>query len=346
MTFPSPPRCICNPATIIENGVEYPFSATWGSLFGECIYTPRQQWSSFAGVASLAGFALAFAPQFLHNYRRKSTDGLSATFFAIWIVGDIATFLGAWLTEQFVTQRILGIVFLVIEALLGAQYVYYTHIYPRRISATSKSAAAPHPPKDVSSFAASLIPMAAAASLALLKRAATAEDALPQLTMLASAPLCNTEVLVGDTARTAGIVLSWISGIMFFSSRLPQIRQIYRTQSTAGISPLFIFLLFLDNLLYTVSVLLRIDEVSTTKLLESTLPFLIGSIGPMVQDGVILFQWIKYRASPAVPTPGAGDASVEATTSSNTTGKKEDESDSDDDNSDTKSDLGRRDENI
>ncbi|KAI9222170.1 PQ loop repeat-domain-containing protein [Blastocladiella britannica] len=310
--------CICNPASLVIDGIDYPYSQLWGSALGECIYTPRQTASEIIGLASIAGYAVAFLPQVWHSYQRKSVEGFTFSFFVMFAAGDMVTLLGAFLTQQFATQRWLAVLFAVESVILGVQFAYYNLVYPRlerrrqlrtadddaaTSSAESALVSQPPPPQTVS-LAASLIPMAIAAGVALARRAAsssTAAATAATVLTLASAPICDATPELSPAAHTAGWVTAWLSAAIFLVSRFGQIRTNYKTKSSTGVSPWFIFMLFFNNVLYMVSVLLRIDEVSATKMIEGTLPFLLGSAGPIAQDAVLLVQWFMYRKNTVVP---------------------------------------------
>ncbi|KAI9216840.1 PQ loop repeat-domain-containing protein [Blastocladiella britannica] len=281
--------CICNPTIVTaRDSTEYPFDPLWGNLLGDCIYTPQQQWSVIFGLASVAGFAIAFVPQFHHNYKRKSMDGFSMRFMAVSTVGAMANTLGAFLTQQFATQLYFGLLVLSVQLLVIVQYIYYTIVYPRISVRQSTSTG------TVVSFAASVVPLVAAAAFAAASANKHPEIRHFSVTSLKAAPICNARPAVSPTAEVVGVVLAWTCGVLFSASRIPQILAIVQRRSAAGIAPSFILLLFTTNACYVASILLRIDEVSSAKLLQSTLPFLLGSLGPMAGDLIITGLWIKY----------------------------------------------------
>ncbi|KAI9187727.1 hypothetical protein H9P43_002118 [Blastocladiella emersonii ATCC 22665] len=119
------PTCICPPNPADGS----PASPFFSRFFGECIYTPRQSLAMAAGLVSIALYGLALLPQFLTNYRRKTVAGLSWGMFAIWTVADLCNTAGAYLTDQFATQKSTGIFFIITEVAFLAQYVYYQHLY-------------------------------------------------------------------------------------------------------------------------------------------------------------------------------------------------------------------------
>jgi len=117
--------CKCDPE--IKDNYKY---VQWiGSLFGDCIYTPLEKFSYYAGVFSLVFYFIAFYPQIYENYRRKTTDGLSLLLIIIWFFGDFANYIGTVLTEQYPIQKIVGIYFALMEIIIIVQYIYYKFFY-------------------------------------------------------------------------------------------------------------------------------------------------------------------------------------------------------------------------
>jgi len=117
--------CVCDP--IVNDGYHY---VQWiGSIFGDCIYTPLEKFSYYAGIISIIFYFIAFYPQIYENYKRKSTDGLSLALIIIWFFGDFANYIGTILTEQYPIQKVVGVYFALMEVIIIGQYIYYKFIY-------------------------------------------------------------------------------------------------------------------------------------------------------------------------------------------------------------------------
>ncbi|KAI9222169.1 PQ loop repeat-domain-containing protein [Blastocladiella britannica] len=268
--------CICNPAFVTISGANYPYSQFFGTILGECVYSPRQFAAEIIGLLSIVGFAVSFVPQVWHSYQRKSVQGLTFSFFLLLAAGDMVTLLGTFLTQQFATQKWLAVLFGVESVILGVQFTYYSMIYPRLVQwQKSRNAAHTVPQTDSSqealaassqqpqsgpqtvSMAASLIPMALAAGVALARRAVsspTATSILTTMSALESAPLCDATPELSVAAHTAGWVTAWISAGIFLVSRIGQIRTNYKLKSSAGMSLWFVLMLFSSNVMYSLSV--------------------------------------------------------------------------------------------
>lgn len=75
------------------------------------------------------------------------------------------------------------------------------------------------------------------------------------------------------------------------SARLPQIWKNYKEKSCEGLSLLFFMLSLTGNLTYGISLVAYSQE---QKYLLNALPFLIGSVGTIVEDCVIFVQIRLY----------------------------------------------------
>lgn len=113
--------------------------------------------------------------------------------------------------------------------------------------------------------------------------------------------------------RLVGRISAWTCTILYMTSRLPQIWTNMQRRSVQGLSILLFIAAATGNLLYTISVLANPKAhvpPSTMPermayLLES-LPFLLGSGGTLVFDGIIVCQWLAWRGK--APSAGLGVA--------------------------------------
>ncbi|KAJ3351996.1 hypothetical protein GGF32_004010 [Allomyces javanicus] len=329
--------------TLLLAGPDPPLAALHAS---ECIYTPKQQFAIICGLVSIVLYGVALVPQFKLNYQRKSVEGLSWGLFAVWTLGDLCNTAGAFLTQQFATQRWTGVYFLFTEFLCLGQILYYTRIYPR-LYPSPPSPPPPHHPANephvrhahdtfvpphshphphpkparprtatettpllrdlmdedgatptttITPYKSAVVPVAVALLSALSRAVVGMPVGLVGMAMEGEAPpLCNAAPDLPPHIVTLGSVLAWCSGLFYFFSRVPQIRTNYELQSVAGISLSLFAITLAANVLYGLSVVPRLDEIeSTSKFVASTLPYLVGSVGTLVFDAVIMAQAYWY----------------------------------------------------
>ncbi|OQE08345.1 hypothetical protein PENVUL_c010G00786 [Penicillium vulpinum] len=109
-----------------------------------------------------------------------------------------------------------------------------------------------------------------------------------QTGMWAPAPLDNSN---GSEEAIGGLVLGYFSAVCYLGARLPQIYKNYSEKSCEGLSLLFFILSLLGNLTYGAGILCH----STDKeYFLTNLPWLIGSLGTMVEDVIIFIQFRIY----------------------------------------------------
>eukprot|EP00936_MAST-01D_sp_MAST-1D-sp1_P002698 g2698.t1 len=119
-----PPSCICPSET--KGGHAW---VHWvGEYFADCVYTNREVASFYLGLSSIACWCFCQAPQFYENYRRGRCESLSKWFLVIWLTGDLSNLVGSVLTDQLPTQQYTAMLFVSMDALMVAQYSYYTCI--------------------------------------------------------------------------------------------------------------------------------------------------------------------------------------------------------------------------
>lgn len=99
-----------------------------------------------------------------------------------------------------------------------------------------------------------------------------------------------------------GRISAWICTILYMTSRLPQIWTNMQRKSVQGLSIMLFLSAAMGNFLYSLSVLVNpkahippsTPDQQAAYLLES-LPFLLGSGGTLVFDGIIVAQWLAWR---------------------------------------------------
>lgn len=104
------------------------FNSFIGENLSICAYTPRDIAGVIFGLTNILFWLFAQAPQLVENYRNKTAESLSWLFLFIWLVGDIANFLGCIYTNQTRVQFFTAVYFLIMDLLVLLQWVYYTRI--------------------------------------------------------------------------------------------------------------------------------------------------------------------------------------------------------------------------
>ena len=107
-----------------------------------------------------------------------------------------------------------------------------------------------------------------------------------------------------------GKLLAWTCSGFYLLARVPQIVKNYNLKSTKGTS-IFLFLLAMTgNLLYTTSIVINLylisvqyynDDLETV--FWSQLPFVVGSLGTVIFDAIIIMQKVYYSDKAPSTTP-------------------------------------------
>eukprot|EP00656_Telonema_subtile_P014926 TRINITY_DN17729_c0_g1_i2.p1 TRINITY_DN17729_c0_g1~~TRINITY_DN17729_c0_g1_i2.p1 ORF type:complete len:264 (+),score=52.66 TRINITY_DN17729_c0_g1_i2:165-956(+) len=95
-----------------------------------------------------------------------------------------------------------------------------------------------------------------------------------------------------ETQHVVGTVLGWVSATIYLNSRLPQVYKNFKTKTVEGLSWLMFFCAVMGNLTYALGVLLRATSWHDV---NAALPWLVGSIGTVVFDFIIITQCMFYR---------------------------------------------------
>ncbi|KAI9189916.1 hypothetical protein H9P43_001349 [Blastocladiella emersonii ATCC 22665] len=261
------------------------------TIFRECVYTKADAAGVVFGYLSMGFWLFAQFPQVYSNYKKGSANSLAITFIAIWLVGDISNLVGSLLTQQLPFQIYLACYFVFVDILLFSQCLWYNYIkarlYPETMQTTEVTSPSRHRAASPVAANGARVPkhmVVAIAVLALLQPA-----------------LAAGEVDTTTTAYKVGTVISYICTVMYLSSRFPQILLNYRRRSVEGLSPAMFAFALGGNATYAISVVLRSFSQDDQKAyLISSAPFIAGSAGVVMQDVVILIQWLMWRDRPTI----------------------------------------------
>ncbi|XXQ37848.1 PQ loop repeat [Plasmodiophora brassicae] len=287
--------CECEP--IYKNG--YRYSQFMGTVFGECVYTPLEYVPSMLGVLSILAWMTAGLPQYWRNYRNKHCESLSAAFIVVRAVADISNFISSVLLQQPLTMVVLGGYFLFDDAVMLSQMYYYNRVYPKRYgartSATRKAAVALFgvalfTTGTLSSFTSTTVPSSAASRTLL-------QD---------NKVLCVPEENLAFWVTTTGTVLAWLGNALFFFARIPQVVKNYQEKRCDDLSPAMFMLFVAANTTYGLRIIVDavIEQAAPVvtdnfwaEFCVKKLPYLLGSIGTLAFDVLIIVQSRMYRQS-------------------------------------------------
>jgi hypothetical protein len=236
-------------------------------------------------------------------------------------------------------QQVVGAYYVFVDCILVTQYFFYTFIQPSMIesllgeslSYDDSTLASANEEEDDSYFGDS----ESEPESKNTKKTATAQDeavsppprhhsrslastliiTVSILFHLAGAsPLPSTTVTISNsdfTPRDLGGLLSWLSTILYLTSRLPQLFLNFRRRSTSGLAISLFIAAFFGNLFYSVSLLLNPlghsdyppyggsgiagpDGNNCIDWWARTLPFFLGAAGVLSLDGAVAWQFVMW----------------------------------------------------
>eukprot|EP00474_Spongospora_subterranea_P009028 CRZ09486.1 hypothetical protein [Spongospora subterranea] len=290
--------CVCEPASI--DGYEY---SQWiGSLFGACAYSPMEKTAYIFGSISLVTWLVALLPQIVSIYKSKTGAGISRTFIMIWIFGGLCMFLGGRLTNTPLPISLLGLYIVMSNVVILCQIIYYSRVGPHRVKSVHDVGL----PKMTTTATTTL----SAAALVLTTGSciyygtSSLSPSSRVLLSLVNPNACDYRPESSLLVQYVGLIMAWVSGFMFFFSRVPQIYQNHKAKSVQGLSLSMMSLIMFGNMTLGLQLLLGNNQ-SLYDFLTKTTPFLIGSVGTVFWDFLILFQAVLYNKKARIPMSGS-----------------------------------------
>ncbi|EDK39667.2 hypothetical protein PGUG_03765 [Meyerozyma guilliermondii ATCC 6260] len=285
--------------------------------------------SRYSGILSVSVWLFAQLPQILENHINQSVSGVSFLFLVSWMMGDATNLVGCILTRALPFQTSLACYYCFIDLILGIQYWYYTRVFPHHriphnlLQSPSAIRASNHAwksPRDRLLASQKKSPFTNSTKSPKRKRRGThslASRLLGSAIITIPGAQAAPVALAGSSAiclhfnwANLGKLSAWTCSGFYLSARVPQIVKNYNLKSTKGTS-IFLFLLAMTgNLLYTTSIVINLylisvqyynDDLETV--FWSQLPFVVGSLGTVIFDAIIIMQKVYYSDKAPSTTP-------------------------------------------
>ncbi|KAH6894082.1 PQ loop repeat-domain-containing protein [Thelonectria olida] len=310
-----------------------PLLATTALAFAARSLPMTECLSGIFGSISLTAWICLLLPQLVANYKAQSADGLSMAFLIVWLFGDATNLLGALYTHLAPTAIALASYFCIADCILISQCMYYNTINARRADVARNAPPSEESPllanrrRRSSSFG---LPGShrrhathTETSMEPIRKVLTGEDETPDsrpwvhnaLALLAvyivgfagwfvsykmgawngtdpSPPDADAVMTVTKSASESfGLGLGYVSAVCYLCARIPQIIKNYREKSCEGLALLFFMLSLTGNLTYGISL---VSYSQDKAYLLNALPWLLGSLGTIVEDCIIFVQFRLY----------------------------------------------------
>lgn len=282
--------------------------------------TTHEALSGVFGSISLASWVFLLLPQLIENYKSGSADGISLTFLCVWFLGDVTNLAGALWAGLVPTVIALAIYFCFADLVLISQCLYYNMKNSKRTRKTST--------RSTDSVEAPLLGRRDSSnvglpgshrrdSVASRRRRASSLPTIMDVDEGSNEWIKNSLSIIGVcVVGAAGWAIAWKTGvwapqpthdnadpqevalgaeilgyasaICYLGARIPQIIKNQRERSCEGLSLLFFMLSLLGNATYGAGIIFHSQE---KEYILTNLPWLIGSLGTMVEDVTIFIQF-------------------------------------------------------
>eukprot|EP01106_Pelomyxa_sp_JSP_P002819 TRINITY_DN1425_c0_g1_i7.p1 TRINITY_DN1425_c0_g1~~TRINITY_DN1425_c0_g1_i7.p1 ORF type:complete len:123 (-),score=33.55 TRINITY_DN1425_c0_g1_i7:75-443(-) len=91
-----------------------------------------------------------------------------------------------------------------------------------------------------------------------------------------------------------GDVCAWVSGLLYFFGRIPQVWHNYKRKSVAGLSLGMFVCASLGNLCYGTSIVISGANWGSAIFWENVFPYILGSYGVLIWSAMVFAQFIYY----------------------------------------------------
>lgn len=278
-------QCECKDA---QRGGWY-YNQFVGKVFSECLYYPVDYIPLVCSLISTVFWMFALMPQVITNYKNKQTEALSPVFVVVWLAGDIFTLAGAIISQQPMTMILCGAYFCLNDVLMLSQsYIYRNNSSGGRRSSRSKSVA-------------TLCAMALMVGGTIAATSTSMSPSTTGRTLLSENTNYCDDKSDNEVRFILGSVISWIAGMLYFFSRIPQIRHMISSRSAEGLDVRMFILCVAANTFGGAQFIAKAalsNDFNVQKWCADTLPFVIGSTGTLVFDFIIITIYFRHGRLP------------------------------------------------
>ncbi|CAI6338260.1 unnamed protein product [Periconia digitata] len=284
--------------------------------------TAHEALSGVFGSISLASWIFLLVPQLIENYKQGSAEGISLAFLVVWFIGDITNLIGAIWAGLVPTVIALAIYFCFADLILISQCIYYNVRNARRArkASTRTEDSADQPllgRRDSSNVGLPGSHRRRSSALSRRRRASSlpslkAQEDVNNEWIKNSLSIAGVAVVgaagwaiawktgvwipsVEDDASgktpIGAEILGYVSAVCYLGARIPQIIKNQRERSCEGLSLLFFILSLMGNATYGAGILFHSTE---REYFFTNLPWLIGSLGTIVEDVTIFIQFRTF----------------------------------------------------
>lgn len=280
--------------------------------------------STATSILSFTSFLVALLPQQIHNYQLKSVHGISIYMLFFLFCADLCNFLGCVLTDQLPFQFYNSCYALTNDSILFFQYWLYRknkqnfplakqHQNISNIDAiVQNDGVDPYYPENTeenegmlnsvlsigSNLSISNNMIASTSSIFALASQISHTSAYPIGHLMTT----SSKDKLDEEARDFGYLVAYTCAFFYTICRIPQIVKLHKNKSVLGFSLGFTILAISGNVFYISSILLTaifdIEDTSNANskilFLWNELPYMVGNIGSILMDIVIICQYIHY----------------------------------------------------
>ncbi|KAJ1949751.1 putative vacuolar membrane transporter for cationic amino acids [Linderina macrospora] len=244
--------------------------------------------SSVFGYASIACWFVVLMPQIHLNYKRKSCEGVSLTFYLMWSLGDAFNLAGACLENMIPTAIILPLYYIMTDTVVLAQFYRYRGNRPigsdgeqqALLNADTEQGDDTEPNAKSHTWKWTTL-----ATVLALGSAAVA----------AYVYASNLVLDYGHLRKAVAQLCGFLSAAVYLGAYFPQLLENYRSKSCEGLSVAMFVLVILANITYCLSILTY--QRPTYDYLQKYAAWLLGAAGTIWLELAVLWQFYIYRGN-------------------------------------------------
>lgn len=244
-----------------------------------------QQLAWIFSIISNCIWLIVFVPQLYQNYKNKNSQAISLLLLFCLLLGDVLAMTSGYLKKLNIVVIYTAAYHIILNSIIICQILYYRKISfscnEERLSLLSSS--------SLSSSSSSL------SSMYLF----TPWEIYFYITSICFIILTYIFIKLNNNyTELVGDFLAWIATFIFIFSRIPQILLNFKRQSTEGLSITTFVIANISSMFFMLSILIILYDLNKNQYnnyIIENIQWLIGGGITTIFDGIIFYQFYKYR---------------------------------------------------
>lgn len=236
-----------------------------------------------------------FIPQLYQNYKNNNSRAISLVLLFCLMLGDILSIISAYLKQLNIVIIYAGLYHIILNTIIIGQIIYYRKKFISQYGVISNEITPLIANNSEDNYNNILLNEYTKYSYFYLTFFELLFIIVNTILITSSQLFIFFNSTYNDVIAN---IIAWMATFIFMIARVPQILLNFKRKSTNGLSLLSFIIINISNMFFLMSVLILLYDINPNHYLDyiiSNIQWIVGSSSTTLFDGIIFYQFYKYR---------------------------------------------------